>query len=156
MRATVLPRSTQPCSSHTAAPPQPLHSGSIHLGLVRGEGRGGETATPGKKLLNCLFLFFCWPLSLSLTLIQQDVWGSTTLDLLRGLFCLEWLRQKPFKIAGQVNAAHASVHCQQMDTSKCKLCSCDKKWEDVQLGEVCSHTLNATVSVTLGGGGMQL
>lgn len=40
-----------------------------------------------------------------------------------------------------------------MDTSKCKLCSCDKKWEDVQLGEVCSHTLNATVSVTLGGGG---
>lgn len=57
-------------------------------------------------------------------------------------------RTEPFRTAGQVKRAHASVHCQQMGNLR----SCDKKWEDVQLGEVCSHGLSATVSVTLGGG----
>lgn len=70
----------------------------------------------------------------------------------------EWLAQGPFQIAGQINTTQASTHSQQVCPPWAQSNAiCDVRWEDVQLAEVCSHTLSATVAVTLEwvGGGMQ-
>lgn len=120
-----------------------------------GEVRGEIARPDGELFLNYLPFPFLLTSLITLNCDPTRCLGSlvsTTLDLLGRLVCSGCLGQKPLEIAAQINTALASCRA-----SECTLLGHIQihsvfLWQEVRrptLGDIHSHTLSATVSVTL-------